>query len=78
MLYETPSIYAHTLNGALLLVAAYLTFLHFSSVKRLDPFRLIVLTLALSVAVGVHGLSHLGLENLYSYNPIHLARGVFV
>ena len=73
-----PSVYAHILNGALLLVAVYLAFVHFSAVKRLDPFQLITLTLAFSVAVGLHGLSHLGLEKVYSYNPIDMVKGVFV
>ena len=78
MPYGVPSIYAHILNGALLLLAAYFVFVQFSIVKRLDAFRLIMLTLAFSVAVGVHGLSHLGLENVYSYNPMSLARNAFV
>ena len=73
-----PSVYAHILNGALLLLAIYLVFLNFSSVKRLDAFRLISLTLAFSAAVGVHGLSHLGLERAYSYNPIDMLRDTFV
>lgn len=29
--------------------------------------------LILSIAVGVHGLSHLGLEAVYGYNPFELS-----
>ena len=30
----------------------------------------IYVVLLFSIAAGVHGLSHLGLENLYQYNPM--------
>jgi hypothetical protein len=30
----------------------------------------IYIVLLFSIASGVHGLSHLGLENLYQYNPM--------
>jgi hypothetical protein len=30
------------------------------------------LLLLFSISAGVHGLSHIGLESIYSYNPISL------
>ena len=67
MLY--PSVLAHMLNGFLLLVAFVSTFLYFSKLRTLDAYHIVVLFLLSSVAVGVHGLSHLGLERSYHYNP---------
>ena len=29
-----------------------------------------MLTLIFSICIGVHGISHLGLEKIYNYNPI--------
>ena len=31
---------------------------------------MIVLSLLFSLAIGIHGLSHLGAEYIYGYNPI--------
>jgi hypothetical protein len=67
-----PSIVAHAFNGLLLLVALLLTVLNFSKVKLMDPFHLIVLTLLFAIAVSIHGLSHLGLEYVYHFNPIDI------
>jgi hypothetical protein len=67
-----PSIAAHAFNGILLLVALLLVGLNFSKVKLMDPFRLIVLTLLFAMAVSIHGLSHLGLEYVYHFNPIDI------
>jgi len=38
----------------------------------MDKYRLILLVLLFSIATGVHGLSHLGLEENYGYNPLQL------
>ena len=67
-----PSIVAHAFNGILLLIALLLVGLNFSKVKLMDPFRLLVLTLLFAIAVSIHGLSHLGLEYVYHFNPIDI------
>lgn len=67
-----PSIAAHAFNGLLLLMALLLLGLNFSKVKLMDPFRLLVLTLLFAIAVSIHGLSHLGLEYVYHFNPIDI------
>ena len=43
----------------------------YSQIRKLDPYRTLVLTLLFSIAIGLHGVSHLGLEKQYSYNPIY-------
>ena len=67
-----PSLYAHVINGILLLVAFILLLQNYSYIKGMDKYRLILLVLLFSIATGVHGLSHLGLEKNYGYNPLQL------
>jgi hypothetical protein len=67
-----PSLYAHVINGILLLVAFILLYKNYSSIKSMDKYRLILLVLLFSIATGVHSLSHLGLEKIYGYNPLQL------
>ena len=68
--YVAPSFYAHIINGLLILIAFVLLYKNYSKISNLEPYKLIVLTLILSICVGVHGLSHLGLETIYNYNPL--------
>jgi len=68
-LFTIPSIMAHTLNGGLLLVGAVLIAMNFNLIRRLPPLQLVVLVLILSIAVGVHAISHVGVESTYGYNP---------
>lgn len=70
--FTIPSIMAHTLNGGLLLVALALVALNFTFIRRLPALQLITLVLILSIAVGVHGLSHVGVESAYGYNPLKI------
>ena len=69
-LYVAPSFYAHVFNGILLAVAIVLLYQNASAISCLGPVWWISLTLLLSVSVGIHGLSHLGLERVYGYNPL--------
>jgi len=71
-LFTIPSIRAHTLNGGLLLLGGLLIALNFSFIRRLPALQLITLVLILSIAVGVHGLSHIGVESAYGYNPLKI------
>ena len=72
---NTPSVYAHILNGILLFVAAVYLALHASKIVSRNPYQNIVLLLLASIALGIHGLSHLGLESVYNYNPFTLLVG---
>jgi len=67
-----PSFYAHVANGLLLLLALIILWQHYSQIRRLDAYRLLVLALLGSLAIGVHGVSHLGMELGYGYNPLHV------
>ena len=58
---------AHILNGLLLLfIVVSLAF-----AKIQGPFNRVVVLLLFSIAIGIHGLSHLGLEKEYNYNPFN-------
>jgi hypothetical protein len=60
------------LNGMLMFVAVLFTFLFFSKLNALDVYHKLILILLFSIAVGLHGISHLGLEREYGFNPIKL------
>ena len=71
-IFFIPSFYAHILNGLFFLIAIIIIFKNYSKIINLDPFKLIVLTLLLSATIGIHSLSHLGLEKSYNYNPLSI------
>lgn len=68
-IYFYPSFYAHIGNGLLLLLAIILLYKNYTKII-LDPYKQIMLTLLFSLSIGVHALTHLGLENVYGYNPL--------
>jgi hypothetical protein len=41
----------------------------------MDSHHTLFLILLFGIAIGVHGLSHLGLENSYGFNPLRLLFG---
>ena len=71
VIYHNPSFYAHVINGITLLVAFTMLIMNYSKLRSIEPYKLVLLTLLFSLASGVHGISHMGLENIYHYNPIH-------
>ena len=68
--FGLPSFYLHQMNAFLILVSLFLLFTNYSKIKKIEPYQSVVLLLLFSLAVGVHGLSHLGAEYIYGYNPI--------
>ena len=68
--YISPSFYAHIVNGVLLLAAIIVFMKNYKKLVSLESYKFIKLVLFLSIAAGVHGLSHLGLESVYNYNPL--------
>ena len=68
----TPSFFAHVFNGIFLLLAAVLMYYNFSKIKQLDFYKKTILVLLLSIGIGIHGLSHIGLESNYNYNPLKI------
>ena len=72
IIYSNPSFYAHILNGLLLFLACILIYTNYSKIINLDFYKLISIILLLSLSIGIHGLSHLGLEKGYGYNPMSM------
>jgi len=62
-MFSSPSIYAHITNGILLLFAVLITIKHVYKIKTLDYYKQLKLVLIFSIAVGIHGLSHMMLDN---------------
>ena len=64
-----PSVMAHALNGLLVLAAVVVAYMNYRILWRVDPYKKVMILLVFSVAVGIHAISHLGLETVYGLNP---------
>ena len=70
-----PSFYAHTFSGGFLMIAILYLVFYSSKIFSKDPYQIAVLMLLLSIAIGIHGLSHVALESVYNYNLLSLITG---
>ena len=64
-----PSMMAHALNGLLMFAAVVVAYMNFRVLYKLDPYKKVMILLVFSVAMGIHAISHLGLEFVYGLNP---------
>jgi len=64
---DKPSFYAHIFNALFLVLAFVFFFVNYSKITSVQMIKTFLL---FSIAIGIHGLSHLGLEAVYYYNPI--------
>lgn len=71
-IFLIPSFYGHVLNGLLLLFICILLYKYYSKIIALDPYKIIIIMLLLCMSIGIHSLSHLGLEYSYGYNPVKI------
>ena len=69
-IYLTPSFYAHVANGILVFAAVIYLYYNYNTIKSVDYYKKLVLIILFSIAIGIHSLSHLGLEYVYNFNPI--------
>lgn len=67
---NTPSFYAHLIQGLLILAAVILVFKNLNLIKGFDIYRKLILILLFALVFGAHSLSHLSLEAVYNYNPL--------
>lgn len=72
LVFANPSVVAHAINGLLLLLTGLLVAWNFRSLRKSNPYRLVMLVSILSIAVGIHAISHLGLESMYGLSPANL------
>ena len=64
-----PSVAAHAIHGFILLVAFAMAALNFQALQRLPIEKGLILVLLFSIVIGIHGISHLGLETNYGIEP---------
>lgn len=72
LVYSTLSFYAHVANGILVFAAVIYLYCNYNTIKSVDYYKKLVLIILFSIAIGIHSLSHLGLEYFYNFNPISL------
>ena len=66
-IYSKPSFYAHIISSFLLLGSLFIIYRNYSKIMKMKSYYLVILFLLLSLVIGIHGLSHLGLETSYHY-----------
>jgi hypothetical protein len=71
-IYLIPSFYSHIINGVFLFIAFILLYKDYVKIIHLEHYQLISLMLLFSMSIGIHGLTHLGLEKSYGYNPMSI------
>ncbi len=65
-----PSFYAHIMNGTLTAIAIILVLANLNVIKNMGTFNMLVIVMLLAIAIGIHGLSHQGLEQNYNFFPL--------
>lgn len=71
-LFFIPSFYGHMFNGLLIFLAIIIILFNYCRIKKLNFDKIVTLLLLFSISIGIHGLSHLGLEKGYNYNPLNI------
>jgi|Laugresp1bdmlbsn_1035097.scaffolds.fasta_scaffold06999_3 hypothetical protein len=64
-----PSVAAHAIHAFIFLIAAAMAIVNFQTLYRLPIEKSLILVLLFSIVVGIHGISHLGLEINYGLEP---------
>ena len=64
-----PSLNSLFVTGFLLFIILVIFVTNLKRFQDLDFYRKLTVLSLLSIAVGIHGLIHLGLESAYNFNP---------
>jgi hypothetical protein len=64
-----PSLNSLFVTGFLILTILYIFVTNFQQFKRLDSYHKLTILSLITIAVGAHGLIHLGVESAYGFNP---------
>lgn len=70
MLSLTPSFMSLAITGMILMFVVILIIINYKQIAKIAPIELASFLCVLSIAIGSHGLLHLGLEAVYGYNPL--------
>lgn len=69
--FIAPSINSLFVTGFFLLIIFILFLNNFKQLTHMDSYKLIILLSIISIAIGIHGLLHLGAETNYGFNPFN-------
>jgi hypothetical protein len=64
-----PSLNSLFFTGFLLLFIFIIFIKNFRQIQNLNYYQKIMLLSAITMAIGIHGLIHLGVEVQYNFNP---------
>ncbi len=64
-----PSLNSLFITGTILIIVFILLVTSYKQFLRLNNVNKINILLLLSIAMGIHGLVHLGVEQQYGFNP---------
>jgi hypothetical protein len=64
-----PSVNALFITGFILLAIFITIFNNYKRIINLNYYQKIMLLSTLTIAIGIHGLIHLGVEKEYNFNP---------
>ena len=67
-----PSFFCLVINGILLFILLLMVIFNFRSFIKTDYIKLLPIIGTIAIAIGMHGMLHLGLEQAYNYNPLYL------
>lgn len=67
--FIAPSINSLFFTGVLLLWIVIIFISNFSKIRQLNYYKKISLLSIICIAIGIHGLIHLGAETNYNFNP---------
>ena len=66
----SPSFFSLFITGLLIFCIVIIFALNFNKFYRLNYYQQITLLSFITLAIGIHGLIHLGLEVNYGFNPL--------
>lgn len=64
-----PSLNSLFITGMLLLVIFFLVITNFNQIMKYRLYEKITMLCLIVIAIGTHGLIHLGVEQEYDFNP---------
>ena len=68
-LFIAPSMTALLFTGLLLLYIFLIFLFNFRQFFKLNYYQKIIILSLITLAIGIHGLIHLGTESVYGFNP---------
>ena len=64
-----PSVNSIFFTGIILIIILFLVIKNYKKLLRLDIYHQLIILSLFVIAIGTHGLIHLGLEYVYGLNP---------